>query len=290
MKTLYVDHHVIAREIGGQPANWLQLAELLAANSAWRLAVSECNLLEIASDGDKPRARCRAAFVDSLNPLWMMERFDIQKCEVAAFLWKHHFNAAPPPYTVFNEHLSTVMGFHTRPLIGVTAVSWVAQADPTEVADAKRLTVQSLRTLQGATKQQKQRTEKAKFRAWVDPKIPPRDPGGSWFKRTEREALAAFCDANRDEFFCECPAMGVEHYLCEARTRDPNRQPTESDAIDLQHTVLGLSYCDALVTERYAFSTAEHAIKSLAPLALATIHRKLTADVFTTVRHTAAGI
>jgi hypothetical protein len=51
------------------------------------------------------------------------------------------------------------------------------------------------------------------------------------------------------------------------------------DAIDLQHTVLGLSYCDALVIERYAFSTAEHAIKSLAPLALATIHKKLAADV-----------
>jgi hypothetical protein len=99
---------------------------------------------------------------------------------------------APAPYTVFSEHLSVVMGLHTRPLIGVTA-SWVADADPTEVAEAKRLTVQSLRTLQGATKRQKQRTEQATFRAWVDPKIPPRDPGSRWFTKTEREALAAFC-------------------------------------------------------------------------------------------------
>src|SRR5260370_3274089 len=77
MKTLYVDHQFIARETKGQPANWQQLAALLAANPEWRLAVSECNLLEIASDGDKARAGRRAAFIDSLKPVWMMERFDI---------------------------------------------------------------------------------------------------------------------------------------------------------------------------------------------------------------------
>ena len=73
--------------------------------------------------------------------------------------------------------------------------------------------------------------------------------------------------------------MGVEHIVCEARTRDPNRQPTESDAIDLQHTVLGLSYCDALVTERYAYNTAAYAIKALAPLPLATIYRSFGPDI-----------
>jgi hypothetical protein len=70
-------------------------------------------------------------------------------------------------------------------------------------------------------------------------------------KKADRDTLAGFCWANRDEFYRECPAMGVEHFVCEARTRDPNRPPSESDAIDLQHTVLGLSYCDVLVTERY---------------------------------------
>jgi hypothetical protein len=73
--------------------------------------------------------------------------------------------------------------------------------------------------------------------------------------------------------------MGVEHFVCEARTLDPNRQSTESDAIDLQHTVLGLSYCDVLVTERYAASTAAYAIKALAPLPLATLHRSFGPDI-----------
>ena len=108
MKTLYLDHQYIAREATGQPAHWQQLGDMLAANPEWRLAVSECNLLEIASDGDKARAQRRAAFIDALRPAWMMERLDIQKCEVEAFLWKNHFLADPAPFRVFHEHLSQV--------------------------------------------------------------------------------------------------------------------------------------------------------------------------------------
>jgi hypothetical protein len=94
--------------------------------------------------------------------------------------------------------------------------------------------------------------------------------------KAQKNELAALCYATRDRFFRECPAMAVEHYLCEARTRDPSRVPEEADAIDLQHGVLGLSYCNSFVTgDRYAFSTATHAIKSLPLLKLATLHRKL---------------
>jgi len=80
-----------------------------------------------------------------------------------------------------------------------------------------------------ATKHQKQQIDEPVFRDWVEPKIPLRDPGGLLMKNTERETLAGFCWAFRDQFYRGCPAMGVEHFVCEARTRDPNRQPTESD-------------------------------------------------------------
>jgi hypothetical protein len=279
MKTLYLDHQYIARETAGRPAHWQQLGAMLAANPEWRLAVSECNLLEIVSDGDKARAQRRAAFIDSLKPAWMIERLDVQKCEVKAFLWKNHFFVDPAPFAVFHEHLSQVTIHHARPMIGETAASWVARINPAEIDGAKRQTVSSLRTLQVATKQQKQQIEEAVFRAWVEPKIPLRDPGGRVMNKADRDTLAGFCWANWDQFYRECPAMGVEHFACEARTRDPNRQPTESDAIDLQHTVLGLSYCDVLVTERFAYSTAAYATKALAPLRLATLHRSFGPDI-----------
>jgi hypothetical protein len=74
--------------------------------------------------------------------------------------------------------------------------------------------------------------------------------------RGQREELARVCFASRVQFYRECLAMAVEHFLCEARTRDPGRKPEEADAIDLQHGVLALSYCDAFVTEdRYASAT-----------------------------------
>jgi hypothetical protein len=57
MKMLYLDLQYIAREAAGQPAHWQQLGAMLAPNPEWRLAVSECNLLEIASDGNKARAQ-----------------------------------------------------------------------------------------------------------------------------------------------------------------------------------------------------------------------------------------
>jgi hypothetical protein len=284
VKTLYLDHQYIARNTAGQPAHWQQLGTMLAANPEWRLAVSECNLLEIASDGNKARAEGRAAFIDLLKPAWMMERLDIQKCEVEAFLRKNHFLVDPAPLSVFHEHLSQVTIHHAQPIIGETAASWVARINPKEIDGAKRQTVSSLRTLQTATKQQKQQIEELVFRAWVEPKIPLRDPSGLLIKKAGRDSLAKFCWANQDQFYRECPAMGVEHFVCEARTRDPNRQPTESDAIDLQHTVLGLSYCDVLVTERYAYSRAAYAIKALAPLPLATLRKSLGPDILNAQR------
>jgi hypothetical protein len=138
----------------------------------------------------------------------MMERLDIQKCEVAAFLWKNHFLIDPAPFGVFHEHLSQVTSHHTQPIIGDTAVSWVARINPTEIDAAKRQTVLSLRTLKAATKQQKQQIDESVFRAWVEPKISVQDPGGLLMKKADRDKLAGFCWANRDQFYHECPGHG----------------------------------------------------------------------------------
>jgi hypothetical protein len=60
LRNRFISTTNIARETAGQPAHWQQLRAILAANPEWGLAMSECNLLEIASDGDKARAQRRA--------------------------------------------------------------------------------------------------------------------------------------------------------------------------------------------------------------------------------------
>jgi hypothetical protein len=68
----------------------------------------------------------------------------------------------------------------------------VARINPTEIDGAKRQTVSSLRTLQAATDQQKQQIDESVFRAWVEPKIPLRDPGGLLMKKADRDASGQF--------------------------------------------------------------------------------------------------
>jgi hypothetical protein len=54
----------------------------------------------------------------------MMERLDIQKCEVEAFFWKNPFRLDPPPFNVFHEHLSQVTIHRVQPIIGETAAPY----------------------------------------------------------------------------------------------------------------------------------------------------------------------
>ena len=213
----------------------------------------------------------------------MMERLDIQKCEVRAFLWRRRFGVDRAPFAVFYEHLSQVTIHHSRPVIGETAASWVARADPNEIAEAKRLTVNSLQALQARTSKVRRQSEEAVFRAWAEPKAPLCDPGGSVMTKSEREFLVSICYADRAQFYRECPAMvwsilGVRR---EYRIRSvglPSQTPLTSSI------PCSGSYCDALVTERYAYSTAAHARKALASLPLATLHKKLAPSVLATIR------
>ncbi|MEW6657689.1 MAG: hypothetical protein AB1424_03415 [Thermodesulfobacteriota bacterium] len=102
------------------------------------------------------------------------------------------------------------------------------------------------------------------FREWVLPKIPEYDPEDRPMAKAVRQELLEFCYANQKDFYSTCPAMAVEDKLCEIRARDPNRVPKESDAIDLQHAVAALSYCDFFITgDRYALFNIEQVAREL---------------------------
>src|SRR5947209_451499 len=93
-KKLYIDHSIIARE-----TNWPAL-EGAARSTVVRPVISMWNLVEIAFATDKAQKRARAAFIDSLKPLWVFERIVIQKLEVQAFisreLWDRPASAVDP--------------------------------------------------------------------------------------------------------------------------------------------------------------------------------------------------
>jgi hypothetical protein len=86
------------------------------------------------------------------------------------------------------------------------------------------------------------------FLATIRSRIPDRAPDGRPLTVAEKEQLADFCLHHRDEFFRACSAMVVEDALYQVRSRDAGRVPKEQDAIDYLHTVMGLCYCDYLLT------------------------------------------
>ncbi|HEY9073334.1 MAG TPA: hypothetical protein VIN67_04295, partial [Desulfobaccales bacterium] len=173
MQTLYVDNDVLAIE-----DNLPMLATLCAPNNSLRLVVSQWLLVEIANFGDRIEAIKRCEFLDSLKPLWMIERLHIQKHEVRRFVWIDYFKCASEPFSVFNEYLSEVLSYDegSNVPLGYTAKKWLEDTDVTDVNVEKPRVVSALKTLQSADQNKMKRIKGNIFREWVLPKIPERDP------------------------------------------------------------------------------------------------------------------
>jgi hypothetical protein len=112
-----------------------------------------------------------------------------------------------------------------RTPLGCSARKWVESfSGLQELDEPKRLTVESLKTLQTADKKKKKAVDEQVFREWVLPKIPNREPTGRLISRAEQIKIADYCYAIAKKFYGSCPAMAVEDKLSEIRPRDPNRK------------------------------------------------------------------
>lgn len=84
------------------------------------------------------------------NPLWILERVQIERREVRAFLWKEKLQIEPEPVDAFRRHLSELesymVGSQTR--IGVTPRQWINTIDFGRYAPSKQLAPTALRQLQ----------------------------------------------------------------------------------------------------------------------------------------------
>ncbi|MGO9395443.1 MAG: hypothetical protein ACLP7A_12620 [Desulfobaccales bacterium] len=275
MQTLYVDNHVLAHE-----DNLPMLANLCAPNTGLRLVVSQWLLVEIANFGDKIGAIKRCEFLDSLKPLWMIERMHIQRHEVRRFLWINYFKSDAEPFSAFSEYLSVILSYDQGSSVplGYTARKWLEDTCVTDVNEEKKRVVFALKTLQGADPKKKKSIEVDIFQEWVLHKIPEYDPEGRPMAKAARQELLGFCYANQKDFYSMCPAMALEDRLCEVRARDPNRVPKESDAIDLQHAVAALSYCDFFITgDRCALFNIEQVARELKSIKTAKTFKTLQA-------------
>ena len=242
-----------------------------------QLALSLWNLFEIGSASDTTQQEQRLAFLMKFNPLWILERVDIQRLEVRAFLWKEKFGVSLEPLQVIRRHLSEVESYHAGPetRIGLTPTQWINGVYFRRYDEHKKAAPTALRQLQALGAKKIAQRQDEIFQKWIEGLLPKGDPEDRPFSKAELSGLKAFCAKNQTAFYSACPAMAVEDALTRARTATPARNPQNSDGIDLMHAVVALAYCDCfLVRDGFVFQCCEHVRKDLSEMTLATVYRE----------------
>jgi hypothetical protein len=267
MKLLYIDHSIVARE-----ARWSDLKDLMDTGRV-RLGLSLWNFYEIAGATDADQKERRVAFLLRFKPLWIRERREVQRHEVLTFVARHCFGRDSPKVDATVPYFSMLVSPWTRQntQIGLTPQQWMATLDMDALAAARRQTPESLLILQRRQSDMRQH-EAEIFERWIKKSLPLQAPDGRRLLYQERVELLAYCKDHRTEVLSECPALGVEHALSLARTDDPNRNPVDSDAPDLMHSVVALAYADYyLVDDRYVRRCAQTARRHMPTLKFAEV-------------------
>jgi len=244
------------------------------ASGKVQLALSIWNLFEIGAATDEAQRERRLVFLDTLVPVWVVERRAIQRQEVERFLWHHKFGLIRKELIAITRSLSVVDSFFAgaQTRIGLTARQFIRETDFTALNPLKKLSPDALKVLQTADRKLLKSKEKEMFEAWVSQSIPDLDPGGRAFTISQKAELVSFCWQQRKQFLAECRSLAVEHALTRARTADAKRTAEESDGLDLQHSAVALSYCDVFFSrDRYQACCAELARDTLKTMSLGEI-------------------
>jgi hypothetical protein len=263
---VYLDHNVIADE-----SKWPFIRQIVSPAHRLRLATSEWELLEIAQGTDRCQAIRRAEFIESLEPHWLVDRLHLQRLEIQNFLFNHFWSKGPQTFDALTPSFAVMMSYVAGPQV---PIGWRPKqlveclfdnhTLRDQMLDQKMKTVDAISTLQQAGKQKRRQSEVEVFKAWLTGMLPDVDPDGVLLTKTGRAELLAYCCNNREMLYQECCSLAVEKALSEIRARDPRRHPKQQDAIDLQHAVIALAYCNFFVTkERYLRHCASEAAKLL---------------------------
>ena len=270
--TIYLNHEIIAGE-----KSWPLIRSTIGRSEDKTLAISQYNLVEAAGGSCQSQTVRRMEFIDSLRPVWVRDRRDIQREEVRNFVWERCFNSPMNCVCPFSRSLSAVLAYHlgAKTPLDCSARKWLAIfGGELQLDEPKTATVNALTILQAIDRQKKMSTQAQAFCEWVCQNLPFRDPRNRLIGAAECRELSEHCLDNQLEFFQRCRSMAVEDKLTDIRTHDPRRQPKRQDSIDLQHIVVALSYCRSFVTkDRYLLHCATQLTKVLRDANLASVFR-----------------
>ena len=252
MKKVYLEHSYLAKE-----DNWPSIIEFFREDG-YTAVVSDWNIVEISQASDRKQAKRRVRFLESLNPLWMINKVEIQKKEVQSFLFRSYFGEFIWPYNVFVESFftSVEVSLSRKPKQGWSLFKFVDAClkDPSILHPIKKeqdVYLEDYFRIKGIGIDKIKNMHDEILRRWIIDVLPNKQPNGKNLNLEEKNFLLEYCVQNKQKFFNYCPYFAFENALFYQRYADANRQPRKSDALDLEHICCSVSYCDSVVAEKY---------------------------------------
>ena len=244
MEIVYLDHQILI-----DPAGWPTVKELSDAGEI-RVAISSWSIREIAQ-AEREREE-RAAFLESIRPLYVHDMQILQRLETVSFLNQELFGDARMPFAMFSVTFADflLLNYFVRTRSDYALVDYFRSEGRVagDVVDiGKNEHVEAMRVLLADPEGAHQMEERTNHLQMAN-LIPRADARGKPWEPSEIAEMLVFCHHNRQRLLRACPAVLAEDALSRGRLRDPRHKPRPSDTADLFHSVAALAYADVFVT------------------------------------------
>jgi len=244
MKIVYLDHHVLVDQSGWPIIKALSEAEEI------RVVISSWSIREIVQ-ADQEREE-RAAFLESIRPLFVHDMLILQRLETVSFLNESLFGGTRIPFSMFSNTFADFlrMNFFVKVPSGYSVVDYFRSEGSVagDIVDmGKNEHVEARRALLADPVGARQGEDQINH-VQMATLIPRVDARGQPWEPSDVAEILVFCHHRRRDLLRACPAIFAEDALFRVRLRDQRRKPKTSDTADLFHSVAALAYADVFVT------------------------------------------
>ena len=268
IKTVYFDHNALIHIIEKRT----DCSFLFDSGHNIRVIASLWNLYEITGSSTLEQALNLVKYLDKDNVYWLQDKRFIQSQELQTFIYTSYYSSPmiiENPIRMYISEALATLNDPTSIIVNCTPSKLVKVWHNNKnflsaIETSKEQTVVALETMQQAKKNNEITQEIHKEIQWkfLRSLFPRRNPQGRPILEDELNHILDYCICNINSLYKMCPAIQLENKLAFIRTSDPKRKPEIQDAIDLQHAVSAIAYCDYFFTkDRFLASCAKYAVK-----------------------------
>jgi len=249
MNTIYIDYNliVIMARRTRENAEELKFHVQQLIQNGYRVALSAWHAFELSRSDNLDQIESCIELIECLQPVWLSNPIYVKREEIKGFLGSEwgdtRLQAHPNPG--FNTSVSQMWStYHCEAYVGESFCDTVLAmhknpASRQEIDKAVRdapnaLLIGRNAEKNGTAKQLEHIVDREYFKSLVPHHV-------------SKKAIIYLLN-NVRSVLTACPSVTIENYLTRIRLSE-NFTPKESDAVDLQHAIVGLAYCDYFISD-----------------------------------------